>query len=153
MQLLLSELQLIKADTRALKMSSIYDEIDSLLEDATLQKWSPERFLCQVLHKEVTNRTEIRKMLRVKQAAFPQKLYLSDLVRSELPADGQVALPVLKTLDFIKEGRNVVLYGNPGTGKTHSTTGLGYQPVNRVTPYSFPLYHICSSNCVNVIPV
>lgn len=125
MQLLLSELQQIKADARTLKMSSIYDEIDSLLEDATLQKWSPERFLCQVLRKEVTNRSEIRKMLRVKQAAFPQKLYLSDLVRSELPADGQVALPVLETLDFIKEGRNVVLYGNPGTGKTHIATGLG----------------------------
>ena len=122
---LLSELQQIKADARTLKMSSIYDDIDSMLEDATLQKWSPERFLCQVLRKEVTNRYEIRKMLRVKQASFPQKLYLSDLVRSELPEDGRVALPVLETLEFIKEGRNIVLYGNPGTGKTHIATGLG----------------------------
>lgn len=122
---ILSELQQIKNYAHTLKMPTIYDEIDRLLEDATLQKWSPERVLCQVLQKEVLNRSELRKLQRVKQASFPQKMYLDDLVRSELPADGQVALPILETLDFVKEGRNVVLYGNPGTGKTHIATGLG----------------------------
>ena len=125
MQQLLSELQQIKSYAHTLKMSTIYDDIDSLLADATLQKWSPEKVLCQVLKKEVLNRSELRKLQRVKQASFPQKMYLSDLVRSELPEDGQVALPVLETLDFIREGRNIVLYGNPGTGKTHIATGLG----------------------------
>lgn len=122
---ILSELQRIKNYAHTLKMSTIYDGIDSMLADATLQKWSPERLVCQLLQKEVNNRMEIRKFRRVKQAAFPQKLYLDDLVRSELPQDGQVALPVLETLDFVREGRNVVLYGNPGTGKTHIATGLG----------------------------
>ena len=125
MQQLLSELQQIKSYAHTLKMSTIYDDIDSLLADATLQKWSPEKVLCQVLKKEVLNRSELRKLQRVKQASFPQKMYLSDLVRSELPEDGQVALPILETLDFVREGRNIVLYGNPGTGKTHIATGLG----------------------------
>ena len=125
MQQLISGLQIIKNCAHTLKMSTIYDGIDGMLEDATLQKWSYEQFLSQVLQKEVTSRSEVRKMQRVKQASFPQKLYLDDLVRNELPEDGQVALPVLETLEFIKEGRNVVLYGNPGTGKTHIATGLG----------------------------
>ena len=33
-------------------------------------------------------------------------------------------LPRLEKLDFIKEHRNIVLYGNPGTGKTHIATGI-----------------------------
>ena len=33
-------------------------------------------------------------------------------------------LPRLEKQDFIKEHRNIVLYGNPGTGKTHIATGL-----------------------------
>lgn len=34
-------------------------------------------------------------------------------------------LPVLETLKFIKEGRSAVMYGNPGTGKTHIAIALG----------------------------
>lgn len=31
----------------------------------------------------------------------------------------------LETLDFIKTGQNVIMYGNPGTGKSHCAIGLG----------------------------
>ena len=35
-------------------------------------------------------------------------------------------LPItFETLDFIRAGRNIVMYGNPGTGKTHIAIGLG----------------------------
>jgi len=32
---------------------------------------------------------------------------------------------MLKSLDFIREGQNVILAGNPGTGKTHLAIALG----------------------------
>lgn len=28
-------------------------------------------------------------------------------------------------MNFIKQGRNIVMYGNPGTGKTHTAIGPG----------------------------
>lgn len=34
-------------------------------------------------------------------------------------------LPDLATLEFIKNGQNLILTGNPGTGKTHIAIGLG----------------------------
>lgn len=46
-------------------------------------------------------------------------------MRSELPEDGSNKLPELETLDFIKEHRNVILGGSPGTGKSHMAIGLG----------------------------
>ena len=51
--------------------------------------------------------------------------YLEELKREELPLEGQMILPEVETLDFIKKGRSIVMYGNPGTGKTHTAIGLG----------------------------
>lgn len=51
--------------------------------------------------------------------------YLQELELEELPAEGRNLLPEFATLSFIKEGRNIVMYGNPGTGKTHIAIGLG----------------------------
>ena len=45
----------------------------------------------------------------------------------ELPGDARTALPVLRTLEFIRKGQNLILYGNPGTGKTHLATALGIE--------------------------
>jgi hypothetical protein len=56
---------------------------------------------------------------------FPQLKYLEELEVNELPKEGQIILPTVETLDFIKEGRSIIMYGNPGTGKTHIAIGLG----------------------------
>ena len=45
--------------------------------------------------------------------------------REELPDDVKIVLPELETLEFIKNAQNIVLAGNPGTGKTHIAIGLG----------------------------
>lgn len=47
------------------------------------------------------------------------------------PTEARAALPELETLDFVKNGRNLVLYGNPGTGKTHLATALGIAACQR----------------------
>lgn len=49
---------------------------------------------------------------------------LDQLDRSELPEGIRPILPRLETLDFIRERRNIMLYGNPGIGKTHVATAL-----------------------------
>jgi DNA replication protein DnaC len=50
---------------------------------------------------------------------------ISDLDRSQLPPAAQKKLPILERLDFIGSAQNVILAGNPGTGKTHIAIGLG----------------------------
>ena len=66
-----------------------------------------------------------RTHVRIRSAGFPQMKYLHELVMEDMPKEAQVILPELETLDFIRQGRNLVLYGNPGTGKTHIATALG----------------------------
>ncbi|NLG81890.1 MAG: ATP-binding protein, partial [Bacilli bacterium] len=62
---------------------------------------------------------------RLKSAKFPFKKYLEDLDRKELPSNVIQELKELETLDFIRNGQNVILLGNPGVGKTHIAIGLG----------------------------
>jgi DNA replication protein DnaC len=50
---------------------------------------------------------------------------VEDLDGRALPSDARKKLPVLRTLDFVHTGQNVILAGNPGTGKTHLAIGLG----------------------------
>ena len=42
-----------------------------------------------------------------------------------LPVDMQKKLPGLATLDFIEKGKNIIMTGNPGTGKTMVSIALG----------------------------
>ncbi|WP_205842272.1 ATP-binding protein [Natranaerobius trueperi] len=60
---------------------------------------------------------------------YPSK-YLEDLLVEELPEDAQKKLKNLSSLEFIKSGKNVILAGNAGTGKTHIATGLGIKASN-----------------------
>lgn len=54
--------------------------------------------------------------------------FLHQLLRMEvdlLPEGMRKRLPELCSLDFIREGKNFIMTGNPGTGKTHTAIGLG----------------------------
>ncbi|WP_334166575.1 IS21-like element helper ATPase IstB [Phocaeicola paurosaccharolyticus] len=108
-----------------LKLLTFRDELDNLLTQGVEENWSHLRLVTELLHRESERRSENRKRARLKAANFPQMKYMYELITEELPQDARTALPELETLDFIKEGRNVVLYGNPGIGKTHIATALG----------------------------
>lgn len=108
-----------------LKLQALKDELEDTCLLAVQENWGHMRLLAELLRKEMNRREDMRIKSLIKAARFPQMKYLSELETGELPDDARRALPGLETLDFIKEGRNVVLYGNPGTGKTHIATALG----------------------------
>ncbi|PHS31365.1 MAG: AAA family ATPase [Alkaliphilus sp.] len=91
---------------------------------------SYEGFLKDLLEAVVDTRKENGKKNRIRNAKFPYKKYLEDLLVDCLPEDAKKRLKELKTLKFIEEGRNVILAGNPGTGKTHISIGLGIHACN-----------------------
>ena len=91
---------------------------------AVQQGWTLEETLHQMMRAEYERRLAGRQRQRIKTAGFTQLKYLEQLDRNELPEGVRPLLPRLETLDFIRERRNIVLYGNPGTGKTHVATAL-----------------------------
>lgn len=122
---MVSEKELAYKCATELKLLTFRDELDSLLTRVAEENWTHLHFVTELLRKESDRRAENRKRARIKTANFPQMKYMYELITEELPQDASIALSELETLDFIKQGRNVVLYGNPGTGKTHIATALG----------------------------
>lgn len=120
-----SYLQSIADNCRTLKLGGVKGCLDAMLEKAVTEKWSHDRFLAELLEKEAEHRDKAHRRALISKAHFPQLKYLEDLDRAELPRDMAIALPELETLDFIRESQNVIMYGNPGTGKTHTAIGLG----------------------------
>jgi len=94
-------------------------------EQSTQDNLAYEAYLLDLMHTEYLGRIENRKKQRIRSADFPYKKYLQDLNRAELPKDALKKLAQLERLDFIQSGQNVVLAGNPGTGKTHIAIALG----------------------------
>lgn len=111
--------------TKILRLPATRKSFIELSKESSLKDLSYEKFLHKLLEKEYELRFENAKQNRIRQAQFPFKKYLEDLDISQLPEDGQKKLKVLRMLDFIKEGQNVIFWGNSGTGKTHIAIGLG----------------------------
>jgi len=85
---------------------------------------SLERYLLDLMIAEYEQREMRRKKQRIRRAAFPYHKQLQDLIKKDLPEDAQNKLAALERLDFIQDGQNLILAGNPGTGKTHIAIGL-----------------------------
>lgn len=122
---ILPEIDRVNAACRRLSMHSVAESLSDLLQQAASCNLSHAAVLAQLLEAEIENRSIAAQRRRIRSAAFPQLKYLHDLIREELPEQARAALPELESLDFVKKGRNLILYGNPGTGKTHLATALG----------------------------
>ena len=108
----------------ALKAPRILEAATRLADQARDSNWAYEEYLAAVLEREVSARDASGAQLRVKAAGFPSIKTLDDFDFNMQPAiKGPIAS--LASGAWLSEGRNIVLLGPPGTGKTHLATALG----------------------------
>ncbi|MTI65883.1 MAG: AAA family ATPase [Firmicutes bacterium] len=120
----------VKNHIKELKLAGISPVLEEKLEDAYRTDIAYEIFLQELLEIGVDTRRENGKKNRIRNAKFPYKKYLDDIVPEYLPEEANKRLKELKTLKFIEERRNVIFAGNPGTGKSHLAIGLGIHACN-----------------------
>lgn len=126
--------------------------IEACFEEAEQEASDYEDYLHRLLTSELRNAEERAKQSRIRAAKFPYKKFLEDLELDCLPGGMRKRLPELATLDFVRNGQNLILTGNPGTGKTHTAIGLGikaceqgYRVLYTTVPYLVTELKECTS--------
>ena len=88
-------------------------------------------FVINLFRLEVEHRDVNRKAFLLKTAGFYTMKYMKDFDFSGLKLPQEFTEEDIISLNFIKDKENIIMYGNPGTGKTHLATAIGIEAVKK----------------------
>ncbi|XMB67081.1 IS21-like element helper ATPase IstB [Mycoplasmatota bacterium zrk1] len=108
-----------------LKLPYIRHNHETLIQEGVHTKMNHLEFLTNVLEHEFSHRYENRIKNRFKHAKFPYKKHLDQFQTDRYNSELQSKFNSLKSLEFIDNKENIILIGNPGSGKTHLGIALG----------------------------
>lgn len=84
-----------------------------------------DEFLIELMRLEINSRQESAQRRKLKQANFPYMKTFDELDLARFEHSSESFLRELSCCDFIQSRQNIVMIGNPGTGKTHMSIALG----------------------------
>jgi DNA replication protein DnaC len=84
-----------------------------------------EDFLIHLMKQELDSRQESTRKRKIKAAAFPYVKTMDELDVSRFEHMDGAFIKELSSCDFVTKKQNIVMIGNPGTGKTHLSIALG----------------------------
>ena len=101
------------------------DHLDGAAQRAASESWSYSHFLGYLLDGELRQRHEKTVAMSLRFAKFPVHKTIDAFDFAAQPSIDRRLIDELATGRFLHEGRNVVLLGPPGVGKTHLAIALG----------------------------
>lgn len=119
------KLEELRHHLRVLKMDTIAERLDSVLEQAAKHKLSRVDLLLELIRDEATARHNRAVKRRLKEAGFPETKTFDTYDWKFQPSLNVEQVKDLAELRFIDEARPLLMLGKPGTGKTHLATSFG----------------------------
>lgn len=86
---------------------------------------SVEEFVLELMKREYETRQEKKRQTRLKRVHFPLMKTPEEFDMSRLQYVKPEYVKQLASCDFIRRRENMIMVGNPGTGKTHLMTAIG----------------------------
>ena len=122
----------IAACCKQLRLSS------NLAEQAMIQKGdTAQEYLLNLLNNEIEYRHACRKTKRLNTAGFPRRYETKEFRTDEIDFPEGVSFKGLLDLEFYHQGKNIIMYGGSGTGKTMLSILIGISACNQEVPVKF----------------
>ena len=110
---------------------------------AVKQGVTHEGYLLALSRQEASERAARRMERVLTESRLPREKTLGAFDLARLPAKARTAFAALRDGSFLDSAVNVLLFGNPGTGKTHLVCALGQELIrNRRTVLFTPTFQI-----------
>lgn len=104
----------------------IYQQV---ADRAEKENWSYRDFLAFLLAEEVAHRKQTRLQRCTRNAHFPFFKTIDEFDFSLQTTLRQSLIGSYLGMDFVTEGRSLILYGKTGRGKTHLAVAIGYRAI------------------------
>ena len=98
---------------------------------------TPQEYLLNLLTNEIEYRTAKRKSKFLNTAGFPRRYRVEEFRADEIDFPEDVSFQSLLDLEFYHTGKNVIMYGGTGTGKTMLSILIGMSACNQEIPVRF----------------
>jgi len=102
-----------------------FARVEDAIRAAQENGWGYDEFLVRMMEGELAQRKENSLQRQAKLARFPLPKSLDTFEFGRLKHVEEAAVWQLATGEFVRRHENVIMVGNPGTGKTHLAIGLG----------------------------
>jgi DNA replication protein DnaC len=111
---------------KQLRLSGLASSLEIRLQEAAGNRLSHVEFLELIMQDELAVRRDRLHQRRLKQAAFRERKTLEDFNWSFNTSIPRKRVYDLATGAFLREGKDVLFLGPPGTGKSHLVQAIGY---------------------------
>ena len=122
---------LLKHHLKALKLPTMHGECEKSAARCAQENIDHLGFLLQLCELELLERERRAADRRLKAAKFPTYKTLENFDFTVQPSVNKPLITELVRCQYLDSRENVLLVGNPGTGKTHLATALGIEACGR----------------------